>query len=950
MDPARWKRVEEIYHAASERKAAERAAFLAVACAGDDDLRSEVESLLAQPSAEGPLDRPTWDPAASCGDMSSEAARPAVGQRVAHYEIQAKLGEGGMGAVYRAYDTQLRRPVALKILLPAYASDPERRSRLLREARAASALSHPNIVSIHEAGSDNGVDFIAMEFVEGKSLGQIIPAKGMPLGQALDCAVQMASGLAKAHAAGVIHRDLKPGNIMLSRDGLVKLLDFGLARRVELGPGHDTTLTIEGQILGTPSYMSPEQAQGKPVDVRSDVFSFGSVLYEIVTGKRAFEKGSHVATLAAVVEVEPPALPSSVPRDLERIVTRCLRKDPAQRFQHMDDVKVDLEELKKESESGQHPGITAVANASRKRWRRLPLLLLVASLACAVALFIWTRPDRLPAEMKPLLLFSTGGQIWGVALSPDGSRVAYQWVAPPEASHDGNDDPCGIYVKQVRGGPPVRLTRDETDRSLAWSPDDRYIAFWRLKERAILLVPSIGGPERRIAKLDLGGPSWNYSGISWTPDAKWLVVSTRDSPNEPYGLWLLSVDTGERHRLLPLPASAAPSGAQDDAPGDFHGALSPDGRFLAFARSFRNYVFHLYTVRLTRDFQPQGAPQLLVGQSYWDVLGITWASNRDIVYCAGGLWRMRVGARSPELLSWAGSGGLLGRPVAAAQRRLAYVVSSDTGKLWRVDLRTGERRMIVDSRYFDEHPQYSPDGRKLAFQSVRTGNTEVWTCDAEGTNCQQLTFFQGPTCGTPRWSPDGRWIALDSRVEGTAQIYVIPSDGGTPRRVTGDDAQNQIPSWSRDGKWIYFESDRSGQWRIWKAPVEGGSAVQVTQKRGGMAFESVDGKYLYFTEHSGYGLFRMPVAGGLEVEIAPKVVMWDSFSVTAKGVYFLPDLKKLQLFDAATGKITTVAKAEKYSFGGGFGGGISVSPDDAYMVFAEVVSGGSDLMLVENLR
>ncbi|MGD0014233.1 MAG: serine/threonine-protein kinase, partial [Bryobacteraceae bacterium] len=276
MDPARRRRVEEIYQAAAELKPEERAAFLAAACAGDEDLGCEVESLLAQPSADGMLDRPAWGSGAGGGlgpdeirerlgaggrEMPPDAAQPAAGQRVAHYEIREKLGEGGMGAVYRAYDTQLRRPVALKVLPPEYASDPKRRERLLREARAASALNHPNIVGIHEVGSDNGVDFIAMEFIEGESLGDIIPTQGLPLGKALDYAVQIASGLARANAAGVVHRDLKPGNIMLTRDGLVKLLDFGLARRVELGEGHDTTLTVEGQIMGTPSYMSPEQAQ-----------------------------------------------------------------------------------------------------------------------------------------------------------------------------------------------------------------------------------------------------------------------------------------------------------------------------------------------------------------------------------------------------------------------------------------------------------------------------------------------------------------------------------------------------------------------------------------------------------------------------------------------------------------------------------------------------------------
>jgi len=286
-------------------------------------------------------------------------------------------------------------------------------------------------------------------------------------------------------------------------------------------------------------------------------------------------------------------------------------------------------------------------------------------------------------------------------------------------------------------------------------------------------------------------------------------------------------------------------------------------------------------------------------------------------------------------------------PAAApAQHLLAYAALSFTGKLWRMDLRTGERRIIVDSRYAENIPQFSPDGRKLAFQSDRTGNEEVWTCDADGTNCQQLTFFQGPLCGTPRWSPDGRWIALDSRAEGTVQIYVMASDGGKPRRVTSGDAQNQLPSWSRDGRWIYFESDRSGQWRIWKVPPEGGSAVQVTKSAGGAAFESVDGKYLYITSSGNDGgpIFRMPVAGGPQVEVAPKVLWWPDFSVTAKGVYFLPDAKTLQLLDAATGRITTVAKAEK-----GFGT-LSVSPDDAYMVFTEMESGGSEIMLVENFR
>jgi serine/threonine-protein kinase len=405
MDPARWRRVEEIYQAAAERKPEERAEFLAIACAGDEDLRREVESLLAQPAVDGMLDRPAWEAEAG-GGLPPEATRLTAGQRISHYQIQEKLGEGGMGVVYRAYDTQLRRPVALKLLPPEYASDPPRRERLLREARIASALNHPNIVNIHEASSDKGVDFIAMEYIEGKSLGDIIPARGLPLAKTLDYAVQIASGLAKAHAAGVVHRDLKPGNIMLTgpasgHPGLVKLLDFGLARRVELGEGHGTILTMEGAILGTPAYMSPEQAQGKPVDARSDVFSFGSVLYQMVTGHRAFEKDSNISTLAAVVEEEPRPLPSSVPRDLEKTIARCLRKDPERRFQSMADVKVELEEMKPASDSGRLPGSSP---PEPRRWgRRLWVAAIaVAALLLTGAVVVWRLREETPPRIESL--------------------------------------------------------------------------------------------------------------------------------------------------------------------------------------------------------------------------------------------------------------------------------------------------------------------------------------------------------------------------------------------------------------------------------------------------------------------------------------------------------------------------------------------------------------------
>jgi tol-pal system beta propeller repeat protein TolB len=266
--------------------------------------------------------------------------------------------------------------------------------------------------------------------------------------------------------------------------------------------------------------------------------------------------------------------------------------------------------------------------------------------------------------------------------------------------------------------------------------------------------------------------------------------------------------------------------------------------------------------------------------------------------------------------------------------------------LWRLDTRTGERRMLIGSTYESEIPQYSPDGRKIAFDSNRSGNAEVWTCDADGSNCQQLTSFGGPLCGTPRWSPDGRWLALDSRSEGQPEIYVIAADGGTPRRMTNHPANDTVPSWSRDGRWIYFQSDRSGRSQIWKMPVGGGQAVQVTRSGGVVALESPDGKYIYYVKGPGPPrLFRMPVEGGEEKRVLPGVVYWAGFGVTAKGVYFMPDRRTIQLLDTATGKVSTLATLDKPT-----NWGICVSPDDAYVVWGQVDRNTQDLMLVENFR
>jgi len=301
-----------------------------------------------------------------------------IGRTILHYEIVETLGRGGMGVVYKARDTHLDRFVAIKVLPPEKVADPERKRRFVQEAKAASALNHPNIVHIYDIAEAGGIQFIAMEYVPGKTLDQMIGRKGLRLNETLKYAVQIADALAKAHAAGIVHRDLKPSNVMVTTDGLVKVLDFGLAKLSERTTGEfgetatmreeEKPDTAEGTIVGTVAYMSPEQAEGKPVDARSDLFAFGSLLYEMVTGQHAFHGDSKLSTLSAILKEDPIPVSAAVPdapRDLEKIIARCLRKDPARRFQHTDDLKIALSELKEESDSGTAVGAQTSAHPTK---------------------------------------------------------------------------------------------------------------------------------------------------------------------------------------------------------------------------------------------------------------------------------------------------------------------------------------------------------------------------------------------------------------------------------------------------------------------------------------------------------------------------------------------------------------------------------------------------------
>jgi serine/threonine protein kinase len=388
-----------------------------------------------------------------------------AGTRLGPYEVLSRIGAGGMGEVYRARDTRLGREVAIKVLPADRISDADRRRRFVQEAQAASALNHPHIITIYEIESADGNDFIVMEYVRGKSLDALIPRQGMRLNEALRISIAVADALIAAHARGIIHRDLKPANVIVGTDGTVKVLDFGLAKLIgdADAPEEDSpTITSHalvsapGTIAGTAAYMAPEQATGGIVDVRTDIFSFGALLYEMVTGQRAFAGTSTVDTLSGVVRAQPKRpteITTGIPPDLEKVILRCLRKEPDRRFQHIDDVKVALQEVKEESESG----VRASASVVRSH-RRGPIAALVGGAlvivgATAWLLLPWHRGEQAPAPMRPVALTSLTGWEFYPTFSPDGEQVAFSWNGTKQDNWD-------VYVTLVGSSDVRRLTSD----------------------------------------------------------------------------------------------------------------------------------------------------------------------------------------------------------------------------------------------------------------------------------------------------------------------------------------------------------------------------------------------------------------------------------------------------------------------------------------------------------
>lgn len=963
MKPEQWQQVEQLYHAALDRAPDARAAFLAEACVGDDELRREVEALLRYDNEAETFMQDNAAVAVAQQLDSEELADTQsllTGQQLGAYKILAPLGKGGMGEVHLALDTRLQRKVALKLLPMAVTQDAARVRRFAQEARTVSALSHPNILTIFDIGETDKLHYLVTEYIDGETLRQQMKRGKLSLEATLEIAVQVAQALAAAHKAGVIHRDIKPENVMVRKDGLVKVLDFGLAKLTEEQQDIESNAqigssTASGVIVGTPRYMSPEQARGEKVDARTDIFSLGVMLYEMLAHRAPFVGATASEVMAAILRDEPPPLADVAPA-LGKILQRALHKIRDERYRTAQELLADLQQLKQQmllvATPGPPPVATPNATGHSARWKIQAIVAVLVVASAGFGLYRWLSPTKLAAggpEPKVVPLTSFPGDESEPAFSPDGNRIAFVWRGP-------KNDNADIYVKQPGAEGLLRLTTDPAEEAgPAWSPDGSSLIFMRRSAAGsgIYLIPALGGGERKLtdvfnfegrAGYTLFSPLQNPT---WSADGKSILVVDKSVPQEPFSLFALTLDTGEKRRLTTPPAATY---------GDTSPAFSPDGKWLAFVRIPSVGVADVYLV-------PSGGGEpKQVTFGYQSVGRVAWtADSRELVFEKGpvvgvsNLWKVSVNGGAAEPIVAAGQ-MVLDPATSPVGHRLAYTQAFSDTNIWRLDLAVGKGRNVVPQEFIastkaDNWPEFSPDGKRIMFLSLRSGDYEIWVCGIEGENPIQLTELHAHT-GTPHWSADSRAIVFDSRLEGNADIYAVSVEGGKPRRLTTDPAEDTCASWSRDGRWIYFGSTRSGSLQIWKMPAEGGTATQLTKDGGFEGFESPDGQFFYYAKGRGVpGIWRIPVAGGEEAPVLDthQAGLQRSWRVVPEGIYFTTPFiggrRWIEFFHFATSKVTQIAAIDK-----AFGNGLSVSPDGRWLIYAQIDRTGRDIMLMENFQ
>jgi Tol biopolymer transport system component len=791
VTPERRRRIEDLYHRALARAEHERAALLAEACVGDEALKREVESLLAQvASGETRLDGPAPAMAAAGPDVGDASTPVLTGQRLGVYEIQASLGAGGMGVVYRALDTRLNRPVAIKFLSDELA-DLAARRRFQREAQTASRLNHPHILTVHDAGEFEGRQYLVTELVDGGTLRDWTKRSRREWREALELLVGVADGLATAHQAGILHRDIKPENILITTSGYAKLADFGLAKLYE-GTTPDAatravteTRTRPGVIIGTIAYMSPEQASGQPLDARSDIFSFGVLLYEVLAGQRPFIGTSDLDLLQKVVHRPPAPLPEEVPVPLRMIVDKALEKDPSDRFQSMREMVVDLRRLVRQSADASRTLPAIRRSAPARTWLVAAAALAVALVAAAALFLPRFRQPAEQASREYTQLTNFADSATAPALSPDGRMLAF---IRGESTFSG---PGQIYVKLLPDGDPVQLTKDQRiKRSVKFSADGARLAYSTVDDRGVILdtwvVPILGGQPRLFLT--------NAEGLTWIPQGNHvaggppLVLFAAMTGRGIQKAIVSSTESRTAHRTVYLPPESGMA---------HRSSLSPDGRqvlVVEMGTGGGQGGYGWLPCRLVPlDASSSGKP---VGPAPAQCTDAAWSPDGNWMYFSANtgsgfhVWRQRFPDGTPEQVTF-GVTEEEGIHVAPDGRSFVTSIGSRQSTVWIHDAR-GDRQMTSEGFAF--LPTVSPDAKSL-YYLVRGGGARnfmtggLWVADlASGERQRLLPDFQMLRYSI---SADGQrvvFVALDEA--GRTPVWMAPLNGrSAPRRLTKMDGR-----------------------------------------------------------------------------------------------------------------------------------------------------------------
>ena len=878
--PERWARIERLYHEALARGAHERGPFLAHACTGDDALRCEVESLLAHDGGAAFLSTPAVANGIGGGIRIGHALGP--------YVISAQIGEGGMGEVYRARDTKLGREVAIKVLPEAFAADANRVARFQREARTLATLDHPNIAIIHGLEQTGDVHALVMELVPGDDLSQRIRRGPIPIDEALPIAKQIAEALEAAHEQGIIHRDLKPANIKVRPDGTVKVLDFGLAKVMEpLGPPSDVSepptmgmpaMTQPGMILGTAAYMSPEQARGRAVDKRTDIWAFGCVMYEMLIGRAAFRGDTLSDTLAAVIEREPDwkALPESTPSSVRRLLRRCLEKDPKRRLPDIADARLEIDEAQTTPNDARDAGPTGSSSIARVRTReRVGWIIAAACLTGLVGTLVFNRAgsaDRTPADIPSYstsIVLPAGVRLWSgnppgrFALSPDGRRLAIiasdstgrsmLWVRPLDSrvaqalgGTEGATYPFWsadsrfiAFLAQnklkkiaVAGGEVVTLCDASFGSSGTWSRDD-VILFTPNGNSPLYRVSASGGTPMQVTTLETASGDVQHSFPFFLPDGRhflYSVVGSEASRIVPRGVYVGALDSKEPGKLI--------------EPGGSNAKYANGSLIFLRNGALLAQPFHVGRLELG------GTPASLVdqiqttGTSASDVAGAFTVSETGVLaYQTGSLvrsqltWFDRAGTRLATLGDQADYVDVALSPDDTRVAVSLMDLQLGTRDLWIFDVarRLGERFTYESGDDFG--PNWSrPGGDRIFFSSLRKGSIDLYEKPSSGLGSETLLLRDDLGKFNGSSSPDGRLLMYvgGGGVIGRSDIWVLPLSGDKkPAPFLETRFLESQGQFSPDGRWVAFMSTKSGKPQVYVTTFPGRDTEQQVSTAGG---------------------------------------------------------------------------------------------------------------------